>query len=226
MSPARPRRRVGLLLAAVSASLALGTVPAQAAPGGVSARPVPVPDGYRVLASGTYRLPVLANDEVGGLFPGELTLCGVSVDEATSQALYVEIDRDDPAQVYLEVSPSATGLMTFSYDACEGRDRATVDVVLDVVRLEPPVVRKARKRRGQVVATNPNDVRVILQWGSNRTSVADGQRTLPPGRRVRIPVQRTRVYWVAYLSDQGAVVTVGDGTVSGIKRAGRRGTRR
>jgi hypothetical protein len=215
----RRRRRAAFLTGVL---LAVGAGPAAASGGAVAARPLPAADAYRAYSAGAYSFPVLANDRVGGLFPGELTLCGVSVDAETQQSLYAEIDRTDPTRVYVEVDRTAEGIVTFTYDACEGGDRRSTTVLVDIVRLDSPAVAKPRGSRGVFTATNPNDARLTIQWGGTRESVADGRRAIRPGRTVRIEVTRSRIYWVAYLRDQGSLVVAGDGVISGIKKAGRR----
>lgn len=230
MSRTSRRRRPAIFLAPFPAAFlaaSLGVVLAvtagpAAASGDVAARPVPQADSYRAYSSGAYSFAVLANDEVEGPFAGELTLCGVSVDEATQQSLYAEIDRTDPTRVYVEVKRTAQGIVTFTYDACDGDQRRSTRVLIDIVRLEAPVVGKPRRARGVFTATNPNDARLTIQWGGTRETVADGRRGIRPGRTVRIDVARTRIYWVAYVRDQGSLVVAGDGVISGIKKASKR----
>lgn len=218
-----PRPTVVTTLVAALAGLvlpALVVAPATAAPG-PSSRPLPQDDAYGVYASGEYTFPVLENDSTSILGDGELTLCGVTVDPATQQSLYAEIDRTDPSRVYLETRPTASGEVSFTYDACQGDRRATSTVTITITRLSSPTVAKKKNRRARITATNPNDAQVEIIWGSNQAHVNDGRRVIGAGRTVTIKVSRTRVYWVAFVRDQGAVVVVGDGTVQKIKKTKR-----
>lgn len=216
-----PRRR-GLVLAAFVA-LALSAPTTASADGGSASRPVANDDSFSVYASGEYVLDVLANDTTTMLSTGDLTLCGVTVSAATQQVLYAEIDRADPSQVFVEINRSAEGVVSFTYDACQGNQRDTSTVSVDISLLSSPKVTKPRKR-GRIRAANPNDAKLQILWGSNRNNVNDGQRSIGAGRKVTIEVNRRRIYWVAYLVDQGAVIVAGEGTVQRIKRA--RGARR
>lgn len=218
----RPAALVSTLMLCLTMSVlpVLASTPsAAAASPQAPQRPVPNADSYTVLSSGGYALPVLENDETSLLSNGELTLCGVTVDEATQDLLYAEIDRDDPDRVYVETSRTAYGRVTFTYDACQGDRRATTTVTVTITRLLPPVVTKKKNRRAKVLVENPNaDVALRFRWGSPRTSDADGERGIGAGRRRTIAVARTRIYWVAYVRDQGSVVVAGDGTVAKIKK--------
>ena len=217
------RRPPGALTATLLTGLLglwLGVAPAAAGEDAV-ARPVPASDSYRAYASGSYTFAVLDNDDVSVLSDGELTLCGVSVDDATAQVLYAEIDRVDPSLVYVEVSPEAEGAYAFTYEACQDGERRAATVRVDVASLQAPTV-VAGRRPARIRATNPNDVSLTIQWGSNRTAVIDGTRGLRADRATRIRVERTRVYWVAYLRDQGSVIVAGEGTVHRIKLERRR----
>ncbi|CAN5363416.1 hypothetical protein BH09ACT12_BH09ACT12_09850 [soil metagenome] len=184
----------------------------------VSARPIANDDSYDVYASGAYLLDVLANDDTSFLSSGDLSLCGVSVDDANSTVLYAEIDRTDPTKVYFETNRVAQGVFSFTYDACQGDQRDTSTVTVAVDRLITPTVGKRENRRGQLSATNPNSDDLQILWGSNRTNAVDGERRIRSGRTVKIKVERRRVYWVAYLRDQGAVVVAGEGTVKKIRK--------
>lgn len=218
--PGRTTRRGSwVALVATCAALSLAAPTAQAAE--PVARPVANADSYAVYASGEYLLDVLANDDTTALSSGDLTLCGVGVSDEAGRVLYAEIDRDDPTRVYLETNRNADGVVSFTYDACQGKQRTTTTVTLDITRLVTPKVTKPRKR-GRITATNPNEATLQILWGSNRTSVSDGRRSIASGRRITIKVSRTRVYWVAYLVDQGSVIVAGEGTVSKIRRARRR----
>ena len=209
---------VGGVLSALVGLPLLASAPATADPGTVAARPVTSDDSFAVYASGDYTFDVLANDRTTVLSSGELTLCGVSVDAVTQQMLYAEIDRDDPSLLYLETKRTASGVVTFTYDACQGNSRDTATVTVDISHLAPPKVRKPKKQRGKIVATNPNEANLQILWGSNRNNVNDGERSIPAGRRIKITVKRTSIYWVAYLRDQGSIVIAGEGTVKKIKR--------
>jgi hypothetical protein len=215
----RSLRAGGALSALVGLALPLlSFTPAAAEPGTVVARPIANDDSFAVYASADYRFDVLANDRTTVLSSGELTLCGVSVDDVTQQVLYAEIDRDDPSLIYLETKRTASGVVTFTYDACQGNSRDTSTVTVDISRLAPPKVRKHKLRRAKIVAVNPNEAALQIVWGSNRSNVSDGERSIPALGRIRITVKRTSIYWVAYLRDQGSIVIVGEGTVKKIKR--------
>ena len=207
------------MLVASVATLTLAA-PAVAAAGEppTAARPIPADDRFSVYASGEYTLDVLANDEASMLSSGELTLCGVGVGEAAERVLYAEIDRVDPSRVYVELNRNAEGVASFTYDACQGNQRATSTVTLDISLLLSPKVVKAKKP-GRITATNRNEETLQILWGSNRSHVDDGQRSIAPGRKIAIKVRRTRIYWVSYLIDQGAVIVAGEGTLQRIKRA-------
>jgi len=221
---ARPRVLTGVLAGLVGAGLTLSPAPAQAEP---QQRPVANSDVYSVYASGEYVLDVLANDEVTFLSSGDLTLCGVDVDEATQRVLYAEIDRDDPSRIFIETNRNADGVVAFTYDACQGERRDTTTVALDITRLQSPQVRKHKKRRARITAANRNDVDLMVVWGSNRTNIVDGSRVVPADSRIRIKVQRKRVFWTAFLLDGDAVIVAGDGTVDKIKKKRKKkGTRR
>lgn len=217
-SPLTRRARGAVVLAAAVGLCVPATAPAAAAPG-VALRPVPNADVYRGFAGGAYTFAVLENDETRGLFDtGELSLCGVSVTGSTEQVLFAEIDRTDPSRVYVELNRTASGTAEFTYDACQGDRRATSTVSVVISRLTSPTVVKHRRKPGLIVVTNPNSSPMSIVWGSPRTNAIDGQRTVRPLRKVRIPVQRTRISWVAFVRDQGAVVSAGDGAVRGIKK--------
>lgn len=216
----RPSTIVSTLLLCLTATVlpVLAPAPSLAAP----QRPVPNADSYTVLSSGGYALPVLDNDETSVLSNGELTLCGVTVDEETQDLLYAEIDRDDPSRVYVETSRTAYGRVTFTYDACQGDRRATTTVTVTIIRLLPPTVTKKQNRRAKILVENPNtDATLLFRWGSPRTATADGEKGVRAGRRKTIKVTRTRIYWVAYVRDQGSIVIAGDGTVNKIRKARR-----
>lgn len=207
------------MLAASVAALTL-SAPAVASAGEApeGARPIPNDDRFQVYASGEYTLDVLANDETSLLSNGELTLCGVGVGEAAERVLFAEIDRLDPSRVYVELNRNAEGMASFTYDACQGDQRATSTVTLDISLLLSPKVVKA-KRPGRIKATNRNEEALQILWGSNQSNVNDGRRSIAPGRTIVIKVRRTRIYWVSYLIDQGALIVAGDGTVRRIKKA-------
>lgn len=213
--PARPRVLTGVLAGLVGIGLTMTTAPARAEP---QQRPVANSDVFSVYASGEYVLDVLANDEVTFLSSGDLTLCGVDVDEATQRVLYAEIDRDDPSKIFIEINRNANGVVAFTYDACQGERRDTTTVALDITRLESPRVLKRPKRRAQITAANRNDVDLMIVWGSNRTNVVDGSRVIPAESRIRIKVERKRVFWTAFLLDGDTVIVAGDGTVDKIKK--------
>ncbi len=210
----------------MAGTLAAGMLAAVLATSGAAAasqpqdpsRPVANADAYRVYSGGQYVVDVLENDDTTLLSGADPTLCGVSVDDGTQQALFAEIDRTDPSKVSLVTDPLFSGVVRFTYDACQGEQRATGTVTLTVERLDSPTVAKKERRRAQITATNPNTVPLTILWASNQGQGVDGQREVPAGGRITIGVQRTRVFWVAYVRDQGAVVVVGDGTVDQIKR--------
>ncbi len=222
---ARPTIATGLLAGLVAIGLPLlGAAPAGAAPSTADRsvhRPIPRDDTVAVYASGTYRLDVLANDDVtsGPFTSGDLTLCAVTVTDEAQRVIYAEIDRTDPSKVYLEANRNAEGIVTFTYDACQGDARATSTVVVDINRLATMRVTKHPRKRGRLRATNPNDVPLTILWGSNRNDVTDGQRRVRPGRTITFKVERTRIYYVAFVRDQGAIVIAGEGTINKIKRA-------
>ncbi|MGA8846997.1 MAG: hypothetical protein WB471_10325 [Nocardioides sp.] len=218
------RRRPSVLVLAAVLALTLAAPTAAMADrgsdggagGGSAARPVANDDSFSIYASGEYILDVLSNDSTTLLGTGDLTLCGLTVPKTVQQVLYAEIDRDDPSQIFVEANRNAKGVVRFTYDACQGDQRDTSTVRVDISLLASPKVTKARKR-GRISANNPNDARLQILWGSNAMNVQDGERSIGPGRRVTIAVERRRVYWVAYLVDQGAVIVAGDGTVTKIK---------
>jgi hypothetical protein len=215
---ARPRALSAVLAGLVGAGLALSTVAAAPAEADPQQRPIANSDVFSVYASGEYSLDVLANDEVTFLSSGDLTLCGVDVDEATQRVLYAEIDRDDPTKIFIETNRNADGVVAFTYDACQGGSRDTTTVALDITKLQSPRVVKHKKRRGRIAAANRNDVDLMIVWGSNRTNVVDGSRVIPADARIRIKVKRKRVFWTAFLLDGESVILAGDGTVDKIKK--------
>lgn len=224
LSARAPRRRGGLVfdvavVAVVTFALSAPTgATAAIADAGTASRPVANDDSFSVYASGEYTLDVLGNDTTTLLSSGDLTLCGVTVDDTTQQVLYAEIDRTDPSLIFVETNRNANGVVSFTYDACQGDQRDTSTVQVDISKLASPKVTKPRKR-GRITATNPNDVRLQILWGSNRNNVNDGRRGIRADRKVIIKVKRRRIFWVAYLVDQGTVVVAGEGTVKRIKKA-------
>lgn len=217
--PPRRRRAAGVLAALVGLGLPLlGSAPADAGPGTVPSQPIAEDDAFGVYASGEYTVDVLSNDTATGLVSDPLTLCAVTVGDQAQQLLYAEIDRNDPTLVYLETKRTASGVVTFTYDVCQGDERDTSTVTVEITRLAAPKVRKLKNRPAQITARNPNEVGLKILWGSNRVNVNDGQRGIPAGRTVNISVKRTRIYWVAYLRDQGTIVVAGEGTIQKIKR--------
>ncbi len=219
---ARPRALSAVLAGLAGAGLALSTVAAAPAEADPQQRPIANSDVFSVYASGEYSLDVLANDEVTFLSSGDLTLCGVDVDEATQRVLYAEIDRDDPTKIFIETNRNADGVVAFTYDACQGGSRDTTTVALDITKLQSPRVVKHKKRRGRIAAANRNDVDLMIVWGSNRTNVVDGSRVIPADARIRIKVKRKRVFWTAFLLDGESVILAGDGTVDKIKKKKRK----
>ncbi len=221
------RRRVATLTGAATLPLVLallaptGAGSSASAAGETSARPVPANDSFFAYAGAEYTIDVLANDSTSVLSSGDLTLCGVTVDEQAGRVIYAGIDTDDPSLVFLETNRNADGQVSFTYDACQDGQRATSTVSVDIERPAPLRVTKKRNRRGRLVVHNPNPRRVVVLWGSNRNAQSDGRRGVPAGGSVVISVQRTRIAWLGYFRDRGVTVLTGDGTVSGIKKARR-----
>lgn len=183
-----------------------------------SRRPLPTADVFAGYAGGEYTVDVLANDTTSVLSTGDLTLCGVTVDEQTARSVFADVDATDPDVVHLETNRTSAGTVTFSYDACQGSQRATSTVTVTIARPEPLTVTRASSR-GRLVVSNPNAGPVRVLWGSNRTAGSDGNRAVPGNGSITIAVSRPTVAWLGYLQDRGAVIAVGDGTVTGIKQA-------
>lgn len=181
-------------------------------------RPVATADTFAAFAGGTYTIDVLANDSTSLLSQGSLSLCGVHIDDQTGRTIFAEIDETNPNLVYLETNRTADGNVTFSYDACQGTQRATSVVTVTISKPEPLSVTKKKATRGKLVVKNPNAGAVRVLWGSNRNATSDGNRNVPGRGSIVMKVDRPRIAWVGYLQDRGATIVVGDGTVSGIKQ--------
>ena len=121
--------------------------------------------------------------------------------------------------MYVATDPAADGQVTFTYDACQDERRATATVTVTITRLLPPTVTKKQNRRAKVLVTNPNAGTTLrFRWGSPRGELADGETGVAAARRKTVRVSRSRIYWVAYVIDQGSFVVAGDGTVNRIKK--------
>ncbi|CAN5369129.1 hypothetical protein BH11ACT8_BH11ACT8_31950 [soil metagenome] len=211
----------GVAIAALVLATALAPTAVAADPG---QRPVTADDEFFGYAGAEYTIDVLANDTTSFLSSGDLSLCGVSVGDQVGRSVYAEIDRDDPSLVFVETNRNAEGTVEFSYDACQGNQRETATVKLTIDRLAPLRVVRLHQR-GRLAVRNPNDVKVAVVWGSNRSASGDGKRGVPAGGSIKIAVKRKRIAWVGYLRDRGATVIAGDGTVTNIKLPRKRRSR-
>lgn len=181
-------------------------------------RPIPTADTFAAYAGGTYTIDVLANDTTSFMSQGPLSLCGVTVSDQVGRSVFAAIDETDPNLVYIETNRTSDGTVQFSYDACQGSQRKTSTVTLTVSRPQPLVVEKKKNRPGKLVVSNPNAGSVMVLWGSDRTATSDGKRSVPGTGSIIIDVDRPRIAWLGYLSDDGATIIVGDGTVTGIEQ--------
>lgn len=225
--PARPRRTTpaALITSVVGVAAVAGGAGALAStlgPSGAGAepgqRPVPSADAFAAFSGGVYTIDVLANDTTTILGTGPLTLCGVTVDEQAGRSVYAGIDATDADLVHLETNPTADGIVTFTYDACQGSQRATETVTVDIARPQPLRVTKKPRHAGRLVVTNPNVGTVDVLWGSSTSATSDGRRSVPGRGSITIGVSRSTIAWVGYLPDRGATIVIGDGTVTGIKQ--------
>ena len=203
MTPA-PRAVASLAAAAtVGASVVVGLLAAPA-----HAALAPLDDRAAVYASGTYRLDVLANDEVTPSGSGDLTLCGVS--GVDPQRLYVDVVGEE---LRVEVSDRFAGTTQFTYDACQGDSRESATVVLSVSRLVDVTAAKPPRTRGKVRFTNSNTVPVRVLWGGASGGRPDASRTVGARQTVTISTRRSAIFWIAQHLDGAVPIDTGDGTV-------------
>lgn len=202
-------RRTATLAAATLLAGGLSILPLPPA----AAAPAPADDGYTVLAGGTYTLDPLANDETTPFSIGPLRLCGVvGLDR---QKLHAQIVGD---RLAVELVRGFSGRTRITYAACQGDERATATVTLQVVRLADVRARKVKGSKGRVVFANPNTVGLTVSWGSSTSGRPDARRVVPAQGRIVVSTKRSSLYWVAYAVHEGAVVTTGDGELRRLQR--------
>jgi hypothetical protein len=212
-----PRPRRAVLLATAALPIALLAAPAEPA----HAAPIANDDTYRVLAGGTYTLTPTDNDETTFLSSGSLTFCGVT--DFDPRQVYVE---ETESGILVEANESFRGTSTITYEACQRNARDEATISLDVVRLADVRAARVKGARGRVRFANPNATDLRLSYGSASSGRPDTTITLPARSSVTISTRRASIYWVAFHSQDGTVVTAGDGTVAGLQKKARTKRRR
>lgn len=174
--------------------------------------PITADDTFQIYTGAEYLLDPLAND-TDFPFGNPLTLCGFELPEGADQKVYVEISDN---QLFVEANPGATGSVAVTYTACSGSqsDSATATIKLRRLKDLTGVVKSGTKSRVQF--RNTNNVGVTVSWGDVTSGTSDGQRVVPANATVVVKVNRKAIYWVGFLQDGDAVVTVGDGVVRNI----------
>ncbi|MDO9455805.1 hypothetical protein [Nocardioides sp.] len=200
------RRRAALAVAG-SVLAALVAVPAPA-----FAAPVAHDDSYALYAGGTYTIDPIANDDTTLLSSGALSLCGISgVDQ---QKIYAEQSGDS---IVVEVGEGFRGRTRITYEACQGSQRDSGTIILDVARLTDLTGAKKKRARGRVVFTDPNAVAVRVSYGSASSGRPDTTRTVPARRSITVSTSRRSIYWLGLFSDRGTIITVGDDVIRGLQ---------
>lgn len=198
------RRTTRVAVAVASAAVAaLVAVPAAA-----FAAPVANNDRYPMYAGGTYTIDPLTNDDTTVLSPEALSLCGIS--GVDWQRVYVERSGNS---IVVEVRGDFRGRASITYEACQGNQRDSAVIIIDVARLADLKGVKKENTRGKVLFTNSNNVAINVTYGSASSGRSDASRTVPAGRSITVGTTRRSLYWVGLLSDDGVVINLGDETI-------------
>ncbi len=208
----RTRRAVLTAAGALAGVVASASL---AAPAPAGAAPQATPDVLAMYAGGTYRVDPVANDRsVFSLPPtsGPLTLCGLGA--VDGRRLFVEQTGNT---LVVEVADDFQGTTRFSYEVCQGGQRAPGTVTIGVTRLQDVRAVKPPGTRRTVVFRNRNAVPVTVLYGRVSSARADATITVPAGRSTTITTSRRAIYWLGVYSDRGVLVVVGDGTVQRLR---------
>lgn len=209
----RRTTRLALALAGALASGALVFVPAPA-----FAAPVAVDDEVAVYAGGTYTIDPLANDSTRFSLPinnNPLSLCGFTNNDPNR--VYVEQSGD---QLVVQVRDAIAGTVEIPYDACQGSERASAVVHVDITRLAD--LTGVKKRKGKVAFSNSNPVPVQVSWGSASGGRADATRNVLAGGTITIGTARKAIYWLALYFDDGVMIRVGDDTILNLQNTAKK----
>lgn len=174
--------------------------------------PIAADDTFPIYTGAEYLLDPLAND-ADFPFDNPLTLCGVELPAGADQKVYVEISDN---QLFVEADPGATGSVDVTYTACSGSQSDSATATIKLRRLRDLTGKVRARTKSRVQFRNTNNVGVTVQWGDVTSGTADGRRVVPANATIVVKVTRKKVYWVGFLQDGDAVVTVGDGVIRGI----------
>ena len=207
----KSRRAFGVLLVpafglALGLSAALAAVPAaQAAPNGP---PVTAPDSVN-LAQGNYAavFPVKNDHDPENEL---LTICRLGTEHYKGLDVGYFGDEFD-----VQARPSAKpGAYTYTYYTCDFSYLVPGTITVNVIDLPDLKVKAIKSRPGMIRVNNPFKFKVRFLYGSFRSDGPDGKVLIPGHGKVVIPVQRTKIDWVAF--NRKGTLFLGQGHVKGI----------
>lgn len=213
MTPRHALRRwagaAALTLGLLATGLAQPT-PAIAAP--VDA-PVTQDDRVTMYAGGEASVDLLANDsDPQG---ADLAVCRIGPESYRNLDVLTFSDGRSTNVSVITSPRMPSGTYELTYYACN-YERLTPGTLTVTVK-RPKAVQASRvvDRPGRVRFKNPNERRVVVLWGSRSEERPDGRISIPAHEARIVQVQRTQVFWIAFLPTVGAVA--GSGIVRGIE---------
>ena len=170
--------------------------------------PVTHDDRVSLWAGGVIEVDVLANDtDPQGV---ELAVCRLGKEKFRNLDL---IELGDTVGVITSPRLKA-GTYAVTYYACNFDHLTPGTLTITVKKPEPVTVTKVADRPGTLRFKNPNKQRVVVLWGSREERRPDGRIALAGHAAGMVTVERTDVFWIAFLPRVGA--TAGMGTVHGV----------
>jgi hypothetical protein len=105
------------------------------------------------------------------------------------------------------------GSYTFTYYTCDYSYLVAGTITVNVVKL--PEIKVTPVGRGQIKVKNPFDFKIRFLYGSFAEGAPDGKVLIAPHATAGLPVDRTKIDWVAY--NRKGTLFCGTGHVTGIK---------
>jgi len=201
----KPRRALGAL-SVIGLGLLAGLLAPPASQAATGSPPVTAPDSATVLQGNFASVFPIKNDHD----PDNdlLTICRLGTEHY--KGLEVGYFGD---QVDIGASAKAKpGVYTFTYYTCDFSYLVPGTITVTVEDL--PDIKVTPAGRGKIKVKNVFDFKIRFLYGSFKSGSPDGKVLIGPNDTMVLPVQRTKIDWVAY--NRKGTIFCGTGHVTGI----------